>query len=152
MDYWLESCRKRGISREVGVCGLKGVARKTLVTYQKCWSKFSSWVDKWVTGYSGVTVNIICEFLLFLFRSKTSTGGVYSGDALNLHRSALSFFLKLEIPDLGYDPSVTRLFSYFYKSRPSFPRYTVTWDVGRVLRVFGVMAPACNSYSEATHS
>ena len=69
-----------------------------------------------------------------MFNSKTSTGGVYSGDALNTFRSAISFFLKLEIPNLGYDPNVTRIFSYFYRSRPSFPRYTVTWDVGRVLR------------------
>ncbi|CAL4248832.1 unnamed protein product, partial [Meganyctiphanes norvegica] len=113
---------------------LKGVARKTLLSYQRCWSKFSCWYNTRASGYSGITVNDICEFLLFLFNSKTPTGGVYSGDALNTFRSAISFFLKLEIPNLGYDPNVTRIFSYFYRSRPSFPRYTVTWDVGRVLR------------------
>ena len=92
-------------------------------------------------SYSGITVNDICEFLLFLFRSKNSLGNDYSGESLNLFRSALSFFLKLDIPNLGYDSNITRLFKYFYKSRPSFPRYTVTWDVGKVLRFLAAWRP-----------
>lgn len=68
-------------------------------------------------------------------------GKVYSSDALNTHRSALSFFLKLEISNLGYDSTITRMFSFFYKSRPSFPRYTVTWDVGKVLRFLATWHP-----------
>ena len=67
---------------------------------------------------------------------------MYSADALNTFRSALSFFLKLDIPNLGYDPMITRLFSYFYKVRPSFPRYVVTWDVGRVLRFLATWHPS----------
>ena len=86
-----------------------------------------------MSSYSGITVNNICEFLLFLFRAQNSKGRDYTVDSLNLFRSSLSFFLKLEIPSLGSDCNVTRLFKYFYKSRPSFPRYTVTWDVGKVL-------------------
>lgn len=76
-----------------------------------------------------------------MFNSKTSSGGIYSGDALNSHRSALAFFLKLELPNLGYDPSITRMFSYFYRARPSFPRYSVTWDVGKVLRFLATWHP-----------
>ena len=71
---------------------------------------------------------------MFLFNSGSSAGKSYSSDALNSFRSALSFFLKLDIPDLGYNVAVTRLFTSFYKLRPSFPRYVVTWDVGVVLR------------------
>ena len=78
---------------------------------------------------------------MFLFRSHNSKGDHYSGEALNLFRSALSFFLKLEFPNLGYDSNITRLFKYFYKSRPSFPRYTVTWDVGKVLRFLAAWHP-----------
>ena len=76
-----------------------------------------------------------------MFNSKTSQGKDFSADALNTHRSALSFFLKLEFPNLGYDNTITRMFSYFYKSRPSFPRYTVTWDVGKVLRFLATWHP-----------
>lgn len=80
--------------------------------------------------------------MLFLFNSKTCTGTDYSGNALNVYRSALSFFLKLEIPDLGYNPVVTRLFTFFYKTRPNFPKYVVTWDVGIVVRFLAGWHPA----------
>ena len=60
-------------------------------------------------------------------------GKKYSGEALNTFRSAISFFVKLDLPDLGSHIAVSRLFSFFYKQRPSFPRYVVTWDVGKVL-------------------
>ena len=82
--------------------------------------------------------------MLFLFNSKNSAGNDYSSDALNTFRSALSFFLKLDIPDLGYKAPVTRLFSYFYKQRPSFPKYVVTWDVGTVLRFLATWHPPCS--------
>ena len=99
------------------------------------------WYSKWQGHYSGVTVAVICDFLLFLFNSGSSTGSTYSSDALNSHRSALSFFLKLDFPDLGYDVRITRLFKSFYRLRPSFPRYVVTWDVGVVLRFLATWHP-----------
>ena len=69
-----------------------------------------------------------------MFNSQTYAGTDYSSNALNTYRSALAFFLKLEFPDLGYHPIVTRLFTFFYKKRPNFPKYVVTWDVGIVIR------------------
>ena len=65
-----------------------------------------------------------------------------NGAALNTIRSSLSFFLQYDIPDLGYDITITRLFKYFYLERPSFPRYVVTWDVGKVLRFLASWYPA----------
>ena len=65
-----------------------------------------------------------------------------NGAALNTIRSSLSFFLQYDIPDLGYDITITRLFKYFYLERPSFPRYVVTWDVGKVLRFLASWHPA----------
>ena len=76
-----------------------------------------------------------------MFNSQNSKGDYYSGETLNLFRSALSFFLKLDFPNLGYDSNVTRMFKYFYKTRPSFPRYTVTWDVGKVLHFLAAWHP-----------
>ena len=140
VEYWLKSCKTHGLSEGVARCGLKSVSRKTLLTYQKCWTRFSTWYNQWKINYSRVTVADICDFL-FLFNSETPSGGQYSGDALNTFRSAISFFLKLEHPALGYEPSITRMFTSFYKSRPSFPRYVVTWDVGIVLRFLAKWHP-----------
>ena len=78
---------------------------------------------------------------MFLFNSGSAAGKSYTSDALNTFRSALSFFLKLDFPDLGYDARITRLFASFYKQRPSFPRYVVTWDVGVVLRFLASWHP-----------
>lgn len=77
-----------------------------------------------------------------MFNSRTYAGTDYSSNALNIYRSSLSFFLKLEIPDLGYQPMVTRLFSFFYKKRPNFLKYVVTWDVGLVINFLAGWHPA----------
>ena len=50
--------------------------------------------------------------------------------------------MQYDIPDLGYDITLTRLFKSFYLERPSFPRYIVTWDVGLVLRFLASWHPA----------
>ena len=70
--------------------------------------------------------------MLYLFKSETLSGYNYFGESLNAIRSALSFFLKLDFPNLGYDARITRMFGSFYRLRPTFPRYVVTWDVGVV--------------------
>ena len=141
VDYWLESCRAHGISREVGVCALKSNVRKTLVTYQRHWRKFSTWYNKWACDYSGITVNKIGQFLLFLFNSKNSEGNDYSSEALNNIRSGTAYFVKLDFPNLGYEEPTTRMFRCFHKVRPCFAKYTVTWDVGQVLRFLATWHP-----------
>ena len=78
---------------------------------------------------------------LFLFHSETPSGNKYSREALNTFRSTLSFFLKLEIPNLGYQEKVTCLFQSFYKIKPSFGKYIVTWDIGKVLRFLATWHP-----------
>ena len=50
--------------------------------------------------------------------------------------------MKLEIPFLGFNERVKKLFKFFWKKRPSFSsRYTVTWDVGKVLRFLATWHP-----------
>ena len=78
---------------------------------------------------------------MYIFNSETSSGNKYSGEALNTFRSALSFFLKLDFPNLGQQEKVMVLFQSFYKIRPSFGRYIVTWDVGKVLRFLATWHP-----------
>ena len=141
VEYWLNSCRAHGISKNIAIYGLQSVKQKTLISYQKCWRKFSNWLHKWENGYSNITVDSICKFLIYLFNSESSSGKKYSGEALNTFRSAISFFIKLDFPDLGSHVIISRLFSFFYKQRPSFPRYVVTWDVGKVLNFLAKWHP-----------
>ena len=99
------------------------------------------WCDKGQDSYGQITVDVICKYLLFLFNSKTPSGKEYSSGALNKARSAISFFVQYSIPNLGQVMPIVRLFNYFYKSRPVFPRYVATWDVGKVLRFLAQWHP-----------
>ena len=99
------------------------------------------WCAERKVGYGEITVDVICSYLLFLFRSKTPSGNDFSSGALNKIRSAISFFMQYELSGLGTRMPVVRLFNYFYKSRPSVPRYSVTWDVGIVLRFLAEWHP-----------
>ena len=74
-----------------------------------------------------LNVNYVCKYLNFKFNEGTKS------DTLNTIRSALAFFTQNSIISLVKDPNVSRLFRYFYRFHPSFPRYTVTWDVGKDL-------------------
>ena len=99
------------------------------------------WCAERKVSYGEVTVDVICSYLLFLFRSKTPSGMDYSSGALNKIRSSLSFFLQYDLPGLGSKMPIVRLFNYFYKTRPCFPRYQTTWDVGLVLRFLAQWHP-----------
>ena len=133
--YWYRECSSQGISEEVARCTLKSITRDTLVGYQKSWRQFSSWCGEREIGGGSLSVNSVCTYLIHLFNSGTSSG------VLNSVRSALSFFTQNSSLNLGNDPIVARCFKSFYKSRPTFPRYMVTWDVGQVLRFLAQWHP-----------
>ena len=60
---------------------------------------------------------------------------------MNSFRSAIAYFVKLDFPDLGHNAAIVRLFASFYKLRPSFFKYIVTWDVGLVLKFLASWHP-----------
>ena len=99
------------------------------------------WCSERQIGYGQVTVSVVCEYLLFLFNSKTPSGKDYSSGALNNIRSSIAFFVQNDIPRLGFELPVVNLFNYFHKMKPSFPRYIVTWDVGIVLNFLSKWHP-----------
>ena len=141
VEYWLQSCRAHGFSEQYAKCTLKNNSRKTLITYLKCWRKFANWYHKWKTNYSAITVNDVSDFLIFLFNSKNNSGNNYSVDTINTYRSAIAYFVQFDIPNLGFDVAILRLFQSFHQQRPSLPRYLVTWDVGIVLKFFASWHP-----------
>ena len=140
----MQSSSAFGISREVAKTQLQSIDKKTLCRYQRNWRGFGDWCHRNKVYYGEITVNSVCEFLLFLFHSKTPSGKDFSSGELNKIRSSLSFFLQYDIPKLGNEMPVVRLFNYFYKSRPNFPRYLVTWDVGIVLKFLAKWHPKEN--------
>ena len=73
-----------------------------------------------------ISVNYVGMYLLKLFNEN------FSYSSLNSVRSGLSFFLSHKF-DLGSNAYISRLFKYFFKVRPSLPRYLVTWDVNKLL-------------------
>ena len=69
---------------------------------------------------------------------------------INTARSALSFFLS-QLLDIGEDARIKRLFRFFWRRRPVFPRYLVTWDIKKVLTFLITWHPiAALSYKQLT--
>ena len=100
------------------------------------------WCGERQIGYGQITVNVVCQYLLFLFNSKTPSGKDYSSGCLSNIRSSISFFVQNDIPRLGFNQALVKLFNYFHKMRPSLShRYNVTWDVGIVLKLLAKWHP-----------
>lgn len=79
-------------------------------------------------------MNVVCKFLLLLF----SKGA--SASSINIARSALSLFLSYDF-NIKEDSTVLRLFKYFYKERPSRPKYFVYWPVKDLLNYLSELHP-----------
>ena len=74
-----------------------------------------------------LTVNIFCKFLVKLFDEGLSAS------TLRFAKSAIHFFLCESHVDIVENRIVSRLLKSFEKKRPTVPRYSVTWDVNKVL-------------------
>ena len=62
-------------------------------------------------GYGEITAGDISKYLLILIHSKTSSAKDYSSEALNKIRSGISFFFAFDFPKLGFELSISRLFT-----------------------------------------
>ena len=90
-----------------------------------------------------MSINLICSYLIYLFKEG------HQVSFINTARSALSFFLSHL--DIGEVPRIKRLFRFFWKRRPVFPRYLVTWDIKKVLRFLITWHPISSlSYKQLT--
>ena len=123
--YFIQSRKKDGIQREVALCLLKSVDIGTLCAYLRAWKKFAYWCNSKSIGPSDFSINHVCTFLNDLFNDN------YSTSALNVTRSSLSFFINYL--NIGSNDNVTKLFKYFWRTRPTFPRYLVTWNLDTLL-------------------
>ena len=125
MAYFIHSREKAGLSKEVAVCLLKSLEISTLCAYLRSWKKFAHWLNSRNISDSQISIEIICDYLNKLFKED------YTTSALNVTRSAISFFLNHKI-DVGSNVLINKLFKYFWKARP-FPRYLVTGSIEKLL-------------------
>ena len=82
-------------------------------------------------------VNQVLDFLVELFDSGLS----YS--AINTARSALSQIIlcKEKACTIGAHPHITRFMKGVFNLRPPVPRYTIMWDVGKLLKKLRKLSP-----------
>ena len=100
----------------------------TLHHYKTGWQKWCSWCLSGKIDPASAGVNFMLEFLSNLF----SEGLQYR--TINRYRSAISAYCEKSggIP-IGQHPKVYQLLSGVFNKRPPQPKYTVIWDVFKVI-------------------
>lgn len=123
-----KSLESQGISKKAGDIILQSWRQGTHKQYASYIKRWISFCGRQQIDCVSPTIPQALDFLVELFE-----GGIgYSG--INTARSALSCIIKPENGiTFGSHPTVTRFLKGIFESRPTVPRYTETWDVGKVL-------------------
>lgn len=123
-----ESLEAQGISKKAGDIILQSWRQGTHKQYSSYIKRWISFCGRQQIDCVSPTIPQALDFLVELFE-----GGIgYSG--INTARSALSCIVKpVNGITFGSHPTVTRFLKGIFESRPTAPRYTETWDVGKVL-------------------
>ena len=125
--------------------GLSESATNIIMSSWKSGTKkqYNTFIKRWLQHCCKNKVNSIQPSLnqvLEFFTQLFDTGLGYS--SLNTARGALSALgIKLDGILVGSNPVVIRFMRGIYNLRPSQPRYTHTWDVGKVLYVLRKLSP-----------
>lgn len=120
--------RKQGLSERVISILLKSWRSSTNKQYTSHILRWNNYVVKHDIDFFKPSVADVLEFLTLFFDS----GCGYS--ALNTARSALSSFISVNNLPVGQNSLVKRFMKGAFNMKPSFPRYTFTWDVNLVLK------------------
>ena len=123
----------KGLSKEVSEIVGEAWPATTIRSYQSAWKQWTDWC-----GTMGLqanpevpNINNIAQFITHKFKAGTS----YS--QLNTYRSALSAFLpKIDGSTVGTHPIVGKVLRACYIKRPPRPKYSTTWSVDTVLKVW----------------
>ena len=127
VDHLVQSFSQEGLSPDV-ISNLLNVAgERTIKQYQSYWYRFKNWCDPRGINSGNLSVNMFCKFFVSLFDSGLSAS------TLKFARSAINFFLRESHSDIIDSAIVSRLLKSFERTRPTVPRYAVTWDVNKVL-------------------
>ena len=123
----MQSFLVNGISEDVASRLVRDVEANSSQKYQTYYYKFSNWCNSREISTGRLTVNHVCQFLNSMF----DTG--LSASTLSFIRSSVSYFIKESHGEIINDKNVSRLLKSFKKIRPTINRYSVTWDVNKVL-------------------
>lgn len=114
-----------------------GFSQKATSIILQSWRKrttkqYSSYIKRWTTYCHQKQIDLVSvtvpQALVELFEAGVGCSGINSA------RSALSSVLKpVDGITFGAQESVKRFLKEVYETRPSNPRYAVTWDVNKVL-------------------
>ena len=127
LDHLVQSFSEKGLSPNVISNLLKVASDKSIKQYQSYWSRFKNWCDGRGVNSGNLSVNMLCKFFVQLYDSGLSAS------TLKFARSAVNFFLRESHSEIINSDIFSRLLKSFEKSRPTVPRYAVTWDVNKVL-------------------
>ena len=120
--------RQQGLSEGAATLVTKAWRTGTKCAYNTPWNKWVGWCGKRKIDPLQATVGQIANFLADRFEE----GLEYA--TMNVYRSALSAFHPLvEGCKVGQHPTIVRLMQGTFNERPPKPRYTDTWEVGKVL-------------------
>lgn len=100
----------------------------TLYHYKTGWQKRITWCLSRKIDLVCAGARFVLEFLSILF----SEGLEFI--TINGNRSAISaFYKKVEETPIAQHPKVCQLLSVIFSKRPPSPKYTVIWDVSKVV-------------------
>ncbi|KAJ8911756.1 hypothetical protein NQ315_008808 [Exocentrus adspersus] len=114
-----KSFLKKGIPEDSITIMLKSLSESTLRQYSSTLQKWWSYCKRNKIGVYVASVGTIISFLRELFQKGISFA------TLNSHKSALSLILNTSSSD---EALLKRFLKGAFRTKPSFPRYDVTWD------------------------
>ena len=100
----------------------------TRSNYNSAWSQFTSWNKRRGTDPIRCPLNIVLDYLTFLFKKGRSYRNI------NVHRSAISaFHERIQNFPVGKHPRVCQLLKGVGNERVPQPKHIAVWDVSLVL-------------------
>lgn len=103
---------------------LSSISSSTKSQYSSSLKKWWEYCTKNQLDVFNVSISSLLDFLSDCLKSGSSYG------TLNNHRSAISL---ISVNGIGQDPRVKRFLKGAFKLKPTFPRYSVTWNPNIVL-------------------
>ena len=130
------SLKKKGISSVARDIISKSWRGSTSKQYEYTWRKWCFWCYKQKINSTSPTEIHVINFLAELFQNKKS----YS--CINTYKCAISQTLaSIGFGNLTNSALIARFMKGIFNLRPPLPRYTFTWDVGKVINFLSTLDP-----------
>ena len=122
------SIKKQGFSEAVAARIEAHQRRSTRSVYEAKWSIFTKWCVTNQVDFRSPPVNLVADFLLYLFEVKKLQPSTIDG-----YRSAIADKLGTSIVNISKEDNLTRLLDSFHRDRPKGRRGIPSWNLSLVL-------------------